>query len=410
MSLRRTITAFASIALLATMVFGAAPAAQAAAKPYWGAPVQSTVSVTAEPGAEVTVTLKFKNTGTTTWTNSGPHFVSVRTIKPADHASKLAGTGWLAASQPAKLSESSVKTGQVGSVTFKVKAPAKAGTYSDTFQLAAEDASWIWGAYATVKLTVKVPKVVAAPRVTAQAWIIADAETGAVVASYRPDVKRSIASLTKLMTIKVATRDLGLDLDQVVQMAKEDEVGGGRLKMSVGTPVLARDLVAAALAGSANNAANAVARATGVTRSNFVARMNESASSMGLVATHFVEPTGIEAGNVSTAREVMELSRDAFRDNLVLSMTSGGHYDIAVVGTDKIHKISNTNMLVYNNTVDVVAGKTGFTYEAGYALSTRLAQKGKPDLIVVVLGSRTKNRSFTEAKSLAQWAWKNKKW
>jgi D-alanyl-D-alanine endopeptidase (penicillin-binding protein 7) len=258
-----------------------------------------------------------------------------------------------------------------------------------------------------VKPVAKV-KVVAPPRVTAQAWVVADAKTGAVVASYRPDAQRSIASLTKLTTVKVATRDLKLDLNQVVAMASEDEVGGGRLRMNVGTPVLARDLVAAALAGSANNAANAIARATGLTRAQFVTHMNASAAAMGLKQTHFVEPTGIEAGNVSTAREVLKMSLDAFHNDLVLSMTSAPHYTIAVVDSADVHNINNTNALVRDAAVDVVAGKTGFTYEAGYALTTRLAKSGKSDLIVVVLGSSTKNRSFSEAKALAQWAWKYK--
>jgi D-alanyl-D-alanine endopeptidase (penicillin-binding protein 7) len=180
--------------------------------------------------------------------------------------------------------------------------------------------------------------------------------------------------------------------------------------MSVGTPVVARDLVAAALAGSANNAANAIARATGLTQAQFVARMNASAANMGLTQTHFVEPTGIEPGNVSTAREVLKMSLDAFQNELVLSMTSAPHYTIAVVDSADVHKISNTNGLVFDAGVDVVAGKTGFNDEAGYALTTRLAQAGKPDLIVVVLGSSTKNKSFLEAKALAQWAWKYKKW
>ena len=389
------------------------PAQAAKLQPYWGAPVQKTVTVTAAPGAEATVNLSFKNTGTTAWSSSGAHFVSIYTIKPSKHASVLRGSDWISGSQPARLATASVKTGSIGTVTFKVKAPAKSGTYTDTFQLSSEGVSWIWGAYATVKLVVSPAAVVkspAAPRVTAKAWVVADAQTGAVVASYNPDVQRSIASLTKLTTIKVATRDLDLDLNQVVALASEDEVGGGRLRMSVGTPVLARDLVAAALAGSANNAANAIARATGLSRAQFVARMNQSVAAMGLTQTHFVEPTGIEAGNVSTAREVLKMSLDAFSNDLVLSMTSAPRYSIAVVDSSDVHDINNTNALVNDAAVDVVAGKTGFTYEAGYALTTRLAKAGKQDLIVVVLGSSTKNKSFSEAKALAQWAWKSKKW
>jgi D-alanyl-D-alanine carboxypeptidase len=135
--------------------------------------------------------------------------------------------------------------------------------------------------------------------------------------------------------------------------------------------------------------------------------MNSAASSSGLIHTSFADVTGLDAGNVSTAREVLLMSLDTFKDPLVRLLTSSAKYPVSIAdGISPPHPIGNTNMLVYDPAVKVIAGKTGFTYEAGYTLTTRLAKKGKKDLIVVVLGSRTKARSFSEGKALANWAWK----
>ena len=258
---------------------------------------------------------------------------------------------------------------------------------------------------AFAKTPVKPVKRPLPPRVTAQAWIVADAATGKVLASYRPDAQRSIASLTKLMTYRVA-QDAGVDMTQVVSMASDDEVGGGRLRLPVGTPLTVQDVTAAMLVASANNSANALARVTGLSRTDFVAEMNATASSTGLMHTHFTDPTGIDPGNVSTAREVLAMSLHDFSDPTVATMTSSTLYPIAIAdGSAPPHPIGNANLLVYDPAVKVVAGKTGFNYEAGYAVSTQLARAGKRDLLVVVLGTRTRKRSFTAAKALANWAW-----
>lgn len=122
---------------------------------WWGAPLQPTVNLTMTPGETRQIELRFRNTGSATWSSTGKKFVSAYTIKPKYHASVAALASWMSSSQPSKIATTSVKPGATGTLRFTLKAPAKVGAYVETFQLASENTSWIWGAYATVNITVK---------------------------------------------------------------------------------------------------------------------------------------------------------------------------------------------------------------------------------------------------------------
>jgi hypothetical protein len=70
------------------------------------------------------VTLHYKNTGTTTWINSGPNPLRLATANPTDHATVFQGSGWLSSNRVAVLNEASVAPGAVGSFTFNIANPA----------------------------------------------------------------------------------------------------------------------------------------------------------------------------------------------------------------------------------------------------------------------------------------------
>jgi hypothetical protein len=111
-------------------------------------------SLTVAPGETKTVSVSFQNIGTSSWSNSGPNFVSIYTYEPKYRTSSFADPAWFAADQPVKLSESSVAVNKVGNISFKLKAPTKTGTYKETFALAAEDKAWIPGGQFTITINV----------------------------------------------------------------------------------------------------------------------------------------------------------------------------------------------------------------------------------------------------------------
>jgi len=394
----KRLLAIAMIAVLAAPL-----AADAAVRNYASAAVQGDTAVRIEAGKTAQVTLKFRNAGRYVWRGTGRAYVSLYATGPYKRKSAFWHSAWPTRYQAARMQEALVRPGATGSVTVTLHAPPQPGTYTEQFQLAVENTAWIYGAVARVKIEVVPEQVTAASPVGAEAYVVMDPETGEILASKDADEVRSIASITKLMTVMVA-REAGLDSDTAVKLAWDDEVGGGRLQVPVGTTLTVPGLLGSTLVGSANNAANALARATGLSRAQFLARMDAKARALGLESTSFADPTGIEVENLSTAREVALMARAAFADPWIAPYAGLATYDVPLPG-GKIRTIRNTNTLVTDAALDCEAGKTGFINEAGYTLVTRLKKPGEKELIVVVLGAGTKAQSTRDTKTLAEQAW-----
>ena len=394
-----------AIALIAA--FAAPLSADAATRAYASGAAQGETVVRIEAGTTKDVTLKFRNAGSYNWRGTGKSYVSLYATGPYKRKSAFWHSNWPTRYQAGRMKEVLVKPGATGSVTFTVHAPPQAGTYVEQFQLAAENVAWIFGSVARVRFEVVPERVTDETAVNAEAWAVMDAASGEIVASQRPDEVRSIASITKLMTVMVA-HDAGLDPEKSVKLAWADEVGGGRLRVPVGTPLTVPALLGSTIVGSANNTANALARATGLTRAEFIRRMDAKAAALDLARTRFADPTGIEVENLSTAREVALMARAAFADGWIAPYAGLPTYDVALPD-GAIRTIKNTNTLVHDGTLDVLAGKTGFINEAGYTLVTRVKRPGEKELIVVVLGADSKSHSFRDAKVLAEKAWSGSK-
>lgn len=135
-------------------VFGIQTAYAADYITYSGYRVGPAPVISAAPGETKTVDLVFKNTGKVTWSSAGRAYISAYTIKPRYHASLFYSTGWTSTRQTPRILETSVAPGQTGTIRLTITAPKKIGTYVDTFQLAAEDTSWMWGAWTPVTVNV----------------------------------------------------------------------------------------------------------------------------------------------------------------------------------------------------------------------------------------------------------------
>ncbi len=253
-------------------------------------------------------------------------------------------------------------------------------------------------------------KKIKEPSVTAESFIIIDPLTSVVLASHKPDMVWPMASLTKLVTASVAA-NASIAPSQPFAIAAIDEVGGGRLHVKPNTVFSFNDLMGAMLVGSANNAARAVARAVSGTHEEFVAAMNSWISDHGLKDTVAVDPSGIEVGNVSTAREVSQIAQAAFALDAVRAIAEKSFWDITTE-TGK-HHIKTTDDLVTNRRyrdIHVVAGKTGYIDEAEWNLVAEVEPARTPHtrtLLIVALGSGSKRASFDDVATLARWTWKN---
>jgi D-alanyl-D-alanine carboxypeptidase len=255
-----------------------------------------------------------------------------------------------------------------------------------------------------------------APTVSSMNYIVIDDTSGEILAANRAELSWPIASITKLMTVKVAL-DSGLDSYGIGSVENIDNVGGARLWVEGGTTFSMRDLLYATLVGSANNAANAVARETGISKADFVERMNTGATIMNLGRTHFADPTGIEVDNVSTAREVAYLAHEVFQQENIRRMTGTWRTHIEALNDDEyVRDIKNTNWLLYDSAYDdlyVTAGKTGYLDESKWNLVVRMHPMGESEdksVLIVLMGADGRRESFDDAHSLAHWAWDNYDW
>lgn len=90
-----------------------------------------------------TIWIKFKNTGNTTWYNTGNYPIHLGTSAPLDRSSSFYSGSWLSTNRPATLSEASVSPGQIGTFTFEIKAPSQTGQYNEYFRPVAENLTWM---------------------------------------------------------------------------------------------------------------------------------------------------------------------------------------------------------------------------------------------------------------------------
>ena len=254
------------------------------------------------------------------------------------------------------------------------------------------------------------------PNVSSQNFIVIDDASGEILAAQHAEVEWPIASITKLMTVKTAF-DHGIDPFVLGTIENEDNVGGARLWVDGGTTFTIRDLLYATLVGSANNAANAIARETGIMKSDFVGFMNQAAKKMNLSRTRFVDPTGIEVENISTAREVAYMAQEVFKNENVRKITGTARTHIeAQNNPDYVRDINSTNWLLYDSAYDdvyVTAGKTGYLNESKWNLVVRMHPMGEdPDksVLLVLMGAEGRRESFDDAHALAKWAWDSFDW
>ena len=150
----------------------------------------------------------------------------------------------------------------------------------------------------------------------------------------------------------------------------------------------------------------------GVSREEFIERMNSKARELDLTHSKFVDPTGYKPENRSIALDVARLAavalgrseiREALTEKEIVVKTTLG-YERRVPATDEL-----LQSFLNQGEFQIVGGKTGYTEEAGYTLVLR-AKKGKADVIGVVLGSRASNDRFQDAKSLLFWGFKTFEW
>ena len=207
-----------------------------------------------------------------------------------------------------------------------------------------------------------------------------------------------IASVAKVMTAYVVLRHYPLGAGEsgrrfvvgqrdVVDTAARRSTGQSIVDVRAGERLTERQALMAILLPSANNVAALVARQVSGSVASFVAEMNRTARALGMSHTTYTDPSGYDAGTVSTALDQLRLARVVARDQTLAAMMATRHYWLPVAG-----EVTNTNALLGHD--GFVGMKTGSDQAAGGCLMFRVVwptASGNRSLIGVVLGQRGGN-------------------
>jgi D-alanyl-D-alanine carboxypeptidase (penicillin-binding protein 5/6) len=283
-----------------------------------------------------------------------------------------------------------------------VEAPPGEATGGPVTNLRAETPS---GRKATIAL--KADRAVTAPPVAADAWVLADLDSGAILASQNPELPVRPASTLKLLTaLTVAPR---LAPEQPYRAVKADEEAeGNRVVLHAGLEYSVGDLLHATLLPSANDAAEALARANGGLAAT-VEQMNAEADRLGASRTTARNPSGLdEDGQVTTALDMALIGRAAYANPEIAAalLRREVPFPGKLEGTERvIYPIYNQNRTVAHDRFDgYLGGKSGYTSQAGNTLVAAADQGGRRLLVTLF---RIGGNTYRTGEALLAWGFAN---
>ncbi len=247
-------------------------------------------------------------------------------------------------------------------------------------------------------------------KVSAKSVLVKDINSNKTLWSKNSDEVRPIASITKLMTALVLLESEDTDWEKEIIIDKTDLNGDfNKLNIYNWEKIKFKDLFISSLIVSSNTGINILIKNTGVSKEDFVQKMNDKAVEIGLNKTKFEDPTGLGANNVSTAKEVLKLAKKAFSYPNIKETTSNKNYSFRTIDTNRLVYIKNTNELI-GGYLKIEAGKTGYTESAGFCLVSEVSYQDKEPILVVVLGSDSHYERFSDLKTIATWTFNNYSW
>ena len=239
------------------------------------------------------------------------------------------------------------------------------------------------------------------PVVGAASWVLADLDTGAVLAARAPHARHRPASALKVLSALVVRRDLSPDA--VVDGAPEDVViDGSKAGIGPGGHYTVRELLGGLLLNSGNDAAQALARALGGDAAA-VRQMAELAHQLGALDTRPATPSGLDGpGMASSAYDLALLFRVAMRDELFATTIGAASVPFPGYGELPGFQLSNSNRLL-RNYPGAVGGKAGFTDAARHTLVGAAERNGRRLVVALMRGEQEPVPMWRQAATLLDW-------
>ncbi|WP_425476166.1 D-alanyl-D-alanine carboxypeptidase family protein [Gordonia oleivorans] len=254
-------------------------------------------------------------------------------------------------------------------------------------------------------------------RLTSAGWLVADMDSGAVIAAKDPHGRYRPASTIKVL-LALTVLDSGLDLDRVVEPTVEDwSAEGDSCGMGPGGHYTVRDLLSGLIVVSGNDCANALARQLGGVDAALT-KMNTLAGDLHALDTRAASPSGLDAAGMSTSPYDLALIFRAAMDNATFAEIIAkptyffpGYPARADVPGDTDHpgyEMQTSNHLLLEGYPGMLGGKTGYTDDALKTFVGAAQQGDRRILIVQMYGLSTADDNYwTQGASLLDYGFRS---
>ena len=241
------------------------------------------------------------------------------------------------------------------------------------------------------------------PDIKSQAALVFNAKNDRVIYDKNADKVMPIASITKLMTAMV-TLDARLSPHEKITItnADVDKLKHSSSRLPVGSTYSRQELLRLALMSSENRAAAALGRTYPGGVKAFVSAMNAKAKKLGMNNSRFIDSTGLNSGNVATARDLAKMVAASNNYAAIREFSTTSQHSVSPGNKRGQLQYVNSNSLVRNQGWDINVSKTGYLSEAGRCLVMQAKISGQP-MVIVLLNSWGKNTRIGDANRVKKW-------
>jgi serine-type D-Ala-D-Ala carboxypeptidase (penicillin-binding protein 5/6) len=234
--------------------------------------------------------------------------------------------------------------------------------------------------------------------VSAEAWLVADLDTGDVIAAKDPHGRHRPASVIKVLTAMAALNEL--NLNKVVPGTPEDAASEGtRVGVAPGGAYSIRDLLHGLLMHSGNDAAHALAMQLGGMDVG-LQKINTLARKLGGRDTRVATPSGLDGPGMSTsAYDIGLFYRYAWQNPVFADIVATKTFDFPGRDGNPPYEVTNDNRLL-NEYPGALGGKTGYTDDAGQTFVGAAERDGRSLVAVLLRGTRQPIAPWQQAAHL----------
>ncbi|OHU93302.1 D-alanyl-D-alanine carboxypeptidase family protein [Mycobacterium talmoniae] len=222
--------------------------------------------------------------------------------------------------------------------------------------------------------------------VSAEAWLVSDLDTGAVIAARDPHGRHRPASVIKVLVAMAAINELNLN-KPVPGTAEDAHVEGTKVGVDVGGTYTVNQLLHGLLMHSGNDAAYALATQLGGMPLT-LQKINTLAAKLGGSDTRAATPSGLDGPGMSTsAYDIGLFYRYAWGNPTFADIVATRTFDFPGHGEAPGYQLENDNQLLYHYP-GALGGKTGYTDDAGQTFVGAADHDGRRLMAVLLHGTR----------------------